>query len=344
MKDHMQADGTLVPAGRRQTWIPPALDAGRQLLAHLASRQSVAINRRLRLTLASSEPEQADGAAFAPSAPELKFFRPTWTVLAPIHLQIRFGRQSVYQQSNVVYNAPHPVVAVGRQSGAAHGLAAILDERKQPVLPAARSAVPSLSGMAEGSVGASMVPLTPVAPWRPASIAQPVVLLTPPRTDLRALPAPSSTKQGYPQDSSGARGRRAVPPQSSAPGASAGDGHLVFAHRGPESRGAATAAPIRQAAAMAPSALVDALFDQARHNRGLAGIDMRLLPAAPAELAKPEQPVAAGQMHAAAGTSTPESPVPPARLSRADIGQVAEQVARVLKQQARLERERGGGY
>jgi len=31
-------------------------------------------------------------------------------------------------------------------------------------------------------------------------------------------------------------------------------------------------------------------------------------------------------------------------LSRADIGQVAEQVARVLKQQARLERERGGGY
>jgi hypothetical protein len=181
-------------------------------------------------------------------------------------------------------------------------------------------------------------------PWRPASIAKPVVLLTPQRPELRPLPAPAAAKQGYPQDSSSTRSRRAVPPQSSAPGASAGDGRLVFAHRGPESRVVATAAPIRQAAAMAPSALVDALFDQARHNRGLAGIDMRLLPAAPAELAKPEQPVAAGQMHAAAGTSAPESPVQPTRLSRADIGQVAEQVARVLKQQARLERERGGGY
>lgn len=341
MKDHMQADGTLLPAGSRQTWIPPALDAGRQLLAHLASRQSVAINRRLRLTLASSEPEQADGAAFAPSAPELKFFRPTWTVLAPISLQIRFGRQSVYQQSNVVYNAPYPVVAVRRQSGAAHGFAAILDERKQPVLPAVRSAVPSLSGLADGSIGVTMAPLTPAAPWRPASIAQPVVLLTPPRPELRPLPAQAAAKQGYPQDSND---RRIGSPQGPVSGPNVGDGRLVFAQRGPDSRVAAAAAPIRQAAAMAPSALVDALFDQARHNRGLAGMDMRLLSAAPAEQAKPEQSVAARQMHAAADTSAPQTPSLPARLSRADIGQVAEQVARVLKQQARLERERGGGY
>ncbi|UCV06060.1 hypothetical protein [Dechloromonas denitrificans] len=332
----------MVPVACRQTWIPPALGAGRQLLAHLASRQSVAVNRRLRLTLASSGPEQVDGAAFAPSAPELKFFRPAWTVLAPISLQIRFGRQSIYQQSSVVYNASHPVVAVGRQGGAANGFGPILEEKTPPMLPVARGAVPSLSGPAEGSVGASMAPLTLATPWRPASVAKPVNLLSPQRTDHRALPVPSSTKQGYPQDSSG--GRRAAPPQSQAPGATAGDGRLVFAHRGPEFRVAAAAAPIRQAAPMAPSALVDALFEQARHNRGLAGMDMRLLPAAPAEQAKPEQSVAAGQMHAAADTSAPQTPSLPARLSRADIGQVAEQVARVLKQQARLERERGGGY
>ncbi|WP_428827999.1 hypothetical protein ACLIKD_08710 [Azonexus sp. IMCC34842] len=342
MKDHMQADGTLVPVGSRQAWIPPALGAGRHLLAHLASRQSVLVNHRLRLTLVSAEPGHADRAALAPSAPELKFFRPAWTVLAPISLQIRFGRQSIYQQSSVVYNAPHPVVAIGRQGGAANGLANIPEEKTPPMLPVARGAVPSLSVPAEGSVGATMAPLTPAAPWRPASIAQPVVLLTPPRPELRALPTPAAAKQGYPQDSSG--GRRAAPPQSQAPGATAGDGRLVFAHRGPDSRVVATAAPIRQVAPMAPSALVDALFDQARQNRGLAGMDMRLLSAAPAEQAKPEQSVAAGQMQAAAGASAPEFPSPPARLSRADIGQVAEQVARVLKQQARLERERGGGY
>ena len=38
--------------------------------------------------------------------------------------------------------------------------------------------------------------------------------------------------------------------------------------------------------AVVPSALVDALFDQARQNRGLAGMDLRLLSLAPGQAAK----------------------------------------------------------
>jgi len=344
MKDDLQADATLRPVAGRQSWMPTALGAGRHLLAHLASRQTVAVNRRIRLTLAASGPGLAEGAAFACSAPELKFFRPAWTILAPIRLQISFGRQSVYQQSNVVYNVLHPGMAFARPGGAANGLADSPDERKQSVLPTVRSAVPSVLGQAEGSVLATMAPLTPAVPWRPASIAKPVVPLTPPWPDHRVLSAPAAVKQDSPQDASGTRGRRATPPQSPAPGATAGDGRLVFAHRGPGARPEVANAPTARSVATAPSALVEALFDQARQHRGLAGIDMRLLPAAPAAQAKSAQPVAVGPMQVPAGASSPESPSQPARLSRADIGQVAEQVARVLKQQARLERERGGGY
>ncbi len=89
--------------------------------------------------------------------------------------------------------------------------------------------------------------------------------------------------------------------------------------------------------------LVDHLFDQAMQQRVTSDLSLRMFP----------QPVANSRntvtdsVSAISGQSRPHMPqtapltMP---LNRSDVTQIADQVARVLKQQARLERERGGHY
>ena len=89
--------------------------------------------------------------------------------------------------------------------------------------------------------------------------------------------------------------------------------------------------------------LVDSLFDQAMQQRATPDLSLRMLP----------QPVAKSKNVTADSVSAPSGqPYPHMSqtapltmpLSRSDVTQIADQVARVLKQQARLERERGGHY
>lgn len=92
-----------------------------------------------------------------------------------------------------------------------------------------------------------------------------------------------------------------------------------------------------------PSALVDALFDQARRQRGLAGLDLRVLPASVAQQARPAADAAPG-MAAYPAAEPPANAGSSTRLSRNAISQVADQVATLLRQRERLERERKGGF
>jgi hypothetical protein len=91
------------------------------------------------------------------------------------------------------------------------------------------------------------------------------------------------------------------------------------------------------------TSLVDSLFDQAMQQRVTSDLSLRMLP----------QPVANSRnrvtdsVSAISRQSDPHMPktapltMP---LNRSDVTQIADQVARMLKQQARLERERGGHY
>lgn len=72
-------------------------------------------------------------------------------------------------------------------------------------------------------------------------------------------------------------------------------------------------------------------------------MDLRLLSLAPGQAAKAADETSRPP-DVAPAAALPEPPRMPPRFSRDDIGQVAEEVARVLRQRERLERNRQGGY
>ncbi len=89
--------------------------------------------------------------------------------------------------------------------------------------------------------------------------------------------------------------------------------------------------------------LVDSLFDHAMQQRVMPDLSLRMLPQPVTE----SRNVASDSVSATSERPRPRMPqtapltVP---LNRSDVAQIADQVARVLKQRARSERERGGHY
>ena len=91
-----------------------------------------------------------------------------------------------------------------------------------------------------------------------------------------------------------------------------------------------------------PPSFGDALFDQAMQHRALPRFELRPLPAAPieADAASAEQVRSAPRVASVPGRSALAEPPP---LTHAELGRVADQVERLLKQRERFERERRGG-
>ena len=91
-----------------------------------------------------------------------------------------------------------------------------------------------------------------------------------------------------------------------------------------------------------PPSFGDALFDQAMQHRALPRFELRPLPAAPieADAASAEQVRSAPRVASVPGRSA-LAELPP--LTHAELGRVADQVERLLKQRERFERERRGG-
>lgn len=92
------------------------------------------------------------------------------------------------------------------------------------------------------------------------------------------------------------------------------------------------------------ASLVDRLFDQAMQQRAIPDLALRVLPQAIA----PQTGNAAADFVPSTREHSHQNapdPVPPtAPLSRSEVMLVADQVSRLLKQQARFERERRGNY
>lgn len=96
-------------------------------------------------------------------------------------------------------------------------------------------------------------------------------------------------------------------------------------------------------AAAAPG-LADLLYEHVRSNRAMPALDLQLLPWAPATASAPSAPGAEAVRSPREQRPVAVAPgaTRPASLTPSDITAVADQVARVLKQRERTDRERRG--